>query len=107
METTRAWYAQHLGIDMESWGAVFPYKNDPNEEAYSNLSFFKEDSNYLAPSTSRFMINFRVDDLDGLLEKLKAAGVPLVGNPENIEFGKFAWIMDPEGNKIELWEQPK
>ncbi|MFN0216292.1 MAG: VOC family protein [Saprospiraceae bacterium] len=106
-EETRAWYSKHLGIKLESWGTQFFYKDDPNPEAYSNLSFFKSESSYLSPSTSAFMINFRVDDLDALVEQLRVEGVPLVGDPISEEYGKFAWVMDPEGNKIELWEQPK
>jgi catechol 2,3-dioxygenase-like lactoylglutathione lyase family enzyme len=106
VETTREWYARHLGISLESWGASFFYKNDPNPEAYSNLSFFKATSDYFAPSESPFMINFRVENLDALVEALRAEGVPLIGEPVSEEFGKFAWVMDPEGNKIELWEQP-
>lgn len=108
LDTTRAWYAQHLGLQIESWGgALFFYKDDPNPEAYSNLSFFKADSEYLAPSESPFMINLRVHDLDALVAALRAEGVALVGEPIAEEFGKFAWVLDPEGNKIELWEQPK
>lgn len=106
-ETTREWYSKHLGIQLEPWGTQFFYKNDSNPEAYSNLSFFKPDTNYLAPSTASFMINFRVDDLEGLLENLKKDGIPLVGDPISEVYGKFAWVMDPEGNKIELWEQAK
>jgi predicted enzyme related to lactoylglutathione lyase len=106
VEGTKAWYEKHLGIPMESWGAVFPFKNDPNPDAYGNLSFFREDSTYLTPSGSRFMINFRVENLDALVTQLSKDGIPLIGTPEDTEFGKFAWIMDPEGNKIELWEQP-
>lgn len=106
LEETRAWYAKHLGIQLESWGAQFFYKDDPNPEAYSNLSFFKAQSGYFAPSDSPFMINFRVEDLEALVAALKEEGVPLVGEPVAEEFGKFAWVIDPEGNKIELWEQP-
>ncbi len=106
LEETLAWYSQHLGIHLESWGAQFFFKEDPNPEACSNLSFFKSDTGYFAPSESAFMINFRVDDLDALVAALLEAGVPLVGEPVSAEFGKFAWVMDPEGNKIELWEQP-
>jgi len=106
LEETRAWYSQHLGIHLESWGAQFFFKEDPNPEACSNLSFFKSDTGYFAPSESAFMINFWVDDLDALVAALLEAGVPLVGEPVSAEFGKFAWVMDPEGNKIELWEQP-
>lgn len=106
LEETRAWYSKHLGIALESWGVQFFHKDDPNPEACSNLSFFKSDSNYLAPSNSSFMINFRVENLDALVEALKEEGVPLIGDPVSMEYGKFAWVMDPEGNKIELWEQP-
>jgi catechol 2,3-dioxygenase-like lactoylglutathione lyase family enzyme len=107
VEETRAWYSQHLGIPMESWGAQFFFKDDPHPEACSNLSFFKETTEYFAPSESRFMINLRVDDLDALVAALREEGIPLIGEPVSEEFGKFAWVMDPEGNKIELWEQTK
>ena len=103
---TRAWYTKHLGIDLESWGTQFFYKNDPNPEACSNLSFFNSSTEYFAPSESMFMINFRVENLDALVTALREEGVPLIGDPVSEEFGKFAWVMDPEGNKIELWEQP-
>jgi predicted enzyme related to lactoylglutathione lyase len=70
------------------------------------LSFFKEDSPYFYPSTKQAMLNLRVSDLNGLLERLKKEGVEMVGEPIDEEYGKFGWIMDPEGNKIELWEPP-
>lgn len=105
LEATRAWYTRHLGLQLESWGTQFFFKNDPHPEAYSVLSFFKADSDYLAPSGSPFMINFRVADLDALVAALREEGVPLIGEPVKEEFGKFAWVMDPEGNKIELWQQ--
>ncbi|MDX1913922.1 MAG: VOC family protein [Saprospiraceae bacterium] len=105
LEATRAWYARHLGLQLESWGAQFFFKNDPHPDAYSVLSFFKADSAYMAPSGSPFMINFRVADLDALVIALREEGVPLIGEPVEEEFGKFAWVMDPEGNKIELWQQ--
>lgn len=103
---TREWYARHLGIAIESWGAQFYHREDANPEAYTVLSFFKPDSDYFAPSKSGFMLNLRVDDLDGLVAKLRTEGVTLVGEPIAEAFGKFAWILDPEGNKLELWEQP-
>lgn len=105
LEETRAWYTKHLGLQLESWGIQFFYKDDPNPEAYSNLSFFKPDTGYLAPSESSFMINFRVHDLDAMVQALREEGVPLIGEPVSGDYGKFAWVMDPEGNKIELWEQ--
>ncbi|MBK8555025.1 MAG: VOC family protein [Lewinellaceae bacterium] len=106
-ETMKAWYAQHLGIAIESWGAQLNWSEDAHPEAFSLLSFFNQGSDYFSPSKSGFMINFRVDDMDALLQQLKDAGVPLIGEPTDDAYGKFAWVMDPEGNKIELWEQPK
>ena len=106
-EHTRAWSARHLGINLESWGAQFHHKDDPHPEAYATLSFFKRNTDYFDPSDSPFMINLRVDDLDGLVSELNKEGVELIGQPLSEEFGKFAWLLDPEGNKIELWEQPK
>lgn len=106
-EETREWYSRHLGIELESWGAQFNFKDDPHPEAYTVLSFFKPDSEYFAPSESRFMINFRVENLDELIKELNYSGVPLLGEAVVEQYGKFAWVMDPEGNKIELWEQTK
>jgi len=106
-KSTMAWYEKHLGIPMEAWGAQFFWEDAKVEgiKPYSVLSMFEESSGYFDPSRSPFMINFRVYDLNALLEQLRAEGVPIVGEPMSDEFGKFAWIMDPEGNKIELWEQ--
>ena len=74
---------------------------------YNVLSFFKADSNYFDPSDKKVMLNLRVRDLFALLDQLKAEGVTIVGDPLDEEYGKFGWIMDPEGNKIELWEPPE
>ena len=101
----RAWYQENLGIPMESWGAQLNWKADPNPEPYSVLSFFKEGSEYMEPSKSGFMLNLRVDDLDATLADLRQKGVTIVGDPVSEEFGKFGWILDPDGNKIELWQQ--
>lgn len=108
-ENTRNWYERHLGIPMEEWGALFMWRDrdQPELENYSLLSFFKRDTTYFDPSGQPFMINLRVDDLDALLPLLRQEGVELVGEPTANEFGKFAWVLDPEGNKIELWEQPR
>ena len=106
LENTRAWYAKHLGIDVETWGAQFNFSSDPHPAAYSVLSFFKSGTDYFDPSSSPFMINFRVDDLEALVSVLKEEGIELIGEPLVEEYGKFAWLLDPEGNKIELWEQP-
>ena len=108
-ETVKNWYEKHLGIPIEPWGAVFPWRrhDQPDEETYSAWSPFKGDTEYFAPSKHDYMINYQVEDLPALLEVLKKEGVQIVGEPEDSEFGKFGWIIDPEGRKIELWEPPK
>lgn len=107
-EELNDWYRVHLGIESESWGAVFPWKRvDTNEETYTAWSTFKHDTKYLAPSSKDFMINYQVLDLAELLIDLEKEGVSILPEREESEFGKFAWLMDPEGNKIELWEPPK
>ncbi|MFY8021755.1 MAG: VOC family protein [Bacteroidia bacterium] len=104
-----AWYKKHLGIPLASWGAVFPfenaYKNHP--EAYNVFSPFSADTNYFEPSASPFMFNFIVENLDALLVCLSAEGIKQVKPLESSEFGKFAWILDCEGNKVELWQPVK
>ena len=107
VDQTRAWYSRHLGVSLESWGAQFRFKDEPNPEAYSVLSFFKRSTDYFDPSDSPFMLNLRVDDLEALVAELRREGIELIGEPMVEEYGKFAWLLDPEGNKIELWEQGK
>lgn len=103
-----AWYRTHLGMDVESWGGVvFRWADDdPGREGTTTWSPFKEDTAYFAPSTARFMINYRVHDLDTLLDKLREEGCDVDEKIEASEFGKFGWVMDPEGNRIELWQPP-
>lgn len=98
-EAMRQWYFEKLGISYETWGSVFSWKNEP--EGTTSFSIFKSDSNYYE---GKFMINFRVDELVPLLEKLKQEGVKVVDEMMDEDYGKFGWIYDPEGNKIELWE---
>jgi predicted enzyme related to lactoylglutathione lyase len=107
-EKLYTWYEQHLGIKRENGYVSFPWRNsdDPEEEGMTLWSLFPKQSDYFAPSVSSMMVNYRVDDMDGLLEALTAEGVT-IDKRENHEYGKFAWIMDPEGNKIELWEPPE
>ena len=103
-EATARWYRETLGLGGE-WGIMFPWKADEGrEEAYSLFSAFKEGSDYFAPSAERFMVNLRVDDLDGLVAELQAKGVEILGRQDE-EYGSFAWIMDPDGVKLELWQQ--
>jgi predicted enzyme related to lactoylglutathione lyase len=107
-EKLKAWYRTHLGIESESWGAVFHWRDDPRSADGSTAwSVFTEETKYFEPGKKPFMINFRVEDLDWLLTQLRAEGVEVNAKSEESEFGKFSWVMDPEGNRVELWEPPK
>jgi predicted enzyme related to lactoylglutathione lyase len=101
-----AWYQQHLGIHLEDFGgAVLKWPEDKaNDQGLTVWHLADKDSQWFSPSTSSFMINYRVDNLDEMLNQLRTAGVEIVSGPESYENGKFAWIMDPDGNKLELWE---
>jgi predicted enzyme related to lactoylglutathione lyase len=104
-----AWYQEVLGIGFNNSSYVdLPFSDEQGKitSGYNVLSFFQSDSNYFAPSEKQVMINLRVHDLFPLLEELKSKNVTIVGDPVDEEYGKFGWIMDPEGNKIELWEPP-
>ncbi|HXI23608.1 MAG TPA: VOC family protein [Pyrinomonadaceae bacterium] len=104
----REWYRQHLGIESESWGGfAFHWRDDPQTDGGATAwSIFPDSSKYFAPSTQPFMINFRVANLQELVTALRADGVEVEANLEESEFGKFGWVMDPEGNRVELWEPP-
>ena len=101
-----AWYSRHLGMPLEEFGgAILRWSDDKAEDQGLTVWHVAEhDSQWFSPSMSSFMINYRVDNLGQLLEQLRAAGVEVVQGPESHENGKFAWIMDPDGNKVELWE---
>lgn len=103
-----AWYKKHLGlpIDNSYGGYTFNWsdENQRPEKGYTIWSPFKQDTEYIQPSSKDFMFNFIVDDLEALLDILRSEGIDQVGEMEDTEFGKFGWILDPEGNKIELWE---
>jgi predicted enzyme related to lactoylglutathione lyase len=101
-----AWYSKHLGMPLEPWGgAILKWPEDEaDDKGLTVWHVAARDTTWFSPSQSSFMVNYRVDDLGELLEKLRAAGVVIVKGPESHENGKFAWIMDPDGNKIELWE---
>jgi len=108
-KTLAAWYEEYLGIGFNNGVYVdFPFSEEDGKITPGSnvLSFFKSDSNYFAPSDKQVMINLRVYDLFALLEELKQKGVTIVGDPMDEDYGKFGWIMDPEGNKIELWQPP-
>jgi len=101
-----AWYEKNLGIALESWGgAILKWTDDKVVDGGLTVwSTANVDSKWFAPSESSFMINYRVDNMDELLDQLKQNGVEILKGPDTEENGKFAWIMDPDGNKIELWE---
>lgn len=103
---TREWYAKHLGLVTNDYGSTFEFRNAerPEEKNFLQWSTFKDDTDYLEPSNSDFMINYRVEDLEGLVKLLKEEGVEVVDEIASYDYGKFVHIMDPEGNKIELWE---
>lgn len=97
----RKWWRDHMDVNISEWGSA-EFQSDG--QAYTVFSPFKADSDYLAPSTLPFMINFRTDDALGMLEKAVAGGAKAVGKPEEHEYGTFAWFIDPAGIKIELWQ---
>ncbi|MEO5578467.1 MAG: VOC family protein [Sphingomicrobium sp.] len=99
---TQKWYQETLGVGGE-WGAMFPFKKD-NPEGYALLSQFNAETDYFAPSSEMFMINLRVDDLDGMITGLETKGIAILGRQDE-EYGKFAWIIDPDGVKVELFQQ--
>ena len=102
----REWYGKHLGINTDQYGTSFEWRksDNPEEKGYTVWSPFKADTKYFDPSPKEFMINFRVENLAGLVKTLKEEGVNVVDEIETFEYGSFVHIMDPEGNKIELWE---
>jgi predicted enzyme related to lactoylglutathione lyase len=103
---TREWYHKNLGLETNDYGSTFESRNvnRPDEINTLQWSLFKKGSEYFAPSKKEFMINYRVQNIEGLVNKLKESGVTIVDKIETYEYGKFVHIMDPEGNKIELWE---
>ena len=102
-DTTRAWYQENLGIGGD-WGASFRWADEKQDDPFSLLSPFKAQSDYFDPSAAPFMINLRVDDLDAMIAALQAKGIEILGTQDE-DYGKFAWILDCDGIKIELWQQ--
>jgi phosphoglycerate dehydrogenase-like enzyme len=100
----KEWYKNHLGFNTDDWGCTFWWKDTNGKPASTQWSPFKSDTQYFSPSKKDYMFNYRVVNLKKLLKKLKEEGVNIVGEVEEYEYGKFGWILDPEGNKIELWE---
>lgn len=104
------WYEKHLGIQPapDGTGAIFEWREKQAEQTGMTVwSIFPHDTKYFDPSSSSFMINYRVENLDALLQALREEGVEIEPRQENYEYGRFAWVIDPDGNRIELWEPPK
>lgn len=109
-KTLGQWYARHLGLQLEPEGefSIFRWREgqDPERQGATVWAAFSEDTAYFGPGDSQFMINYRVEDLDALLTLLRAEGIEEVGEILESEHGRFAWIRDPEGRRIELWQPP-
>lgn len=105
-DKTKRWYDEHLGFDVDKYGSLFRFRDDeqPEKRGHLQWSIFPEDNPYLSPSKKNFMINYRVENLEELYKDLQQEGVEILDKIETYEYGKFLHIMDPDGNKIELWE---
>ena len=105
-EATKKWYGQNLGMAMDEYGSAFEFRNAnrPEEINYLRWSLHDVESDYYKPSEKGFMINYRVQNIEGLVKKLEKNGVTILDTIQEFEYGKFVYILDPERNKIELWE---
>ncbi len=109
-ERLYGWYEKHLGLARHPGGPViFPWRqaDHPDTAAMTVWSLFPRDTDYFGPTKPAFMVNYIVDDIDGMLADLRAAGAQVDDRREDSEYGRFAWVTDPEGNRIELWQPPK
>ena len=108
-EKVKEWYARHLGLPVNQWGCSFEWYegHDNTKKATTEWSPFKEDTTYFQPSKKDFMINYRVVNIEALVEELKKEGVTILDEIESFDYGKFVHLLDIEGNKIELWEPKK
>jgi predicted enzyme related to lactoylglutathione lyase len=105
----RAWYQRHLGVDVQPWGgAAFDWTDAAGKPVGGTTAWQigAADSGHFAPGTASFMVNYRVADLPALLQALRDEGCQVLDQSEDGEFGKFGWVIDPEGNKVELWQPP-
>ena len=103
-QKTNEWYHKHLGIPAGQYGANFNWKKPDGSIGTTVWCPFKADTKYFAPSEKDYMFNYRVENLEELLKVLKEEGVTIAGEMQTFDYGKFGWIIDPDGNKIELWE---
>ena len=101
-----AWYGEHFGMSVNDYGSLFEFREgaEPDQKGYLQWSPFADDTKYFQPSERSFMINYRVVNIEALVDQLKEAGVQVVDEIETYEYGKFVHVMDPFGNKVELWE---
>lgn len=105
----RTWYKQHLGVDVQEWGgAAFQWADAEGNAKKGTTAWCigPDDGKHFAPSKSTFMVNYRVEDLDALLQALRDEGCNVLEKADDSEYGKFGWVIDPEGNKVELWQPP-
>ncbi len=103
-QASKDWYKKHLGFNTDDYGCTFWWKDQNNNDCSTQWSPFKDDTTYFKPSNKPFMFNYRVENLEELLVTLKHEGVTIIGEMESYDYGKFGWVLDNEGNKIELWE---
>ncbi|MCB0644619.1 MAG: hypothetical protein KDC44_23405, partial [Phaeodactylibacter sp.] len=105
-EHLKEWYKNFLGLESDQYGYLFRWReyDQPIQLGHTQWSIFSAEGTYMNPSQKELMINYRVRNMDALLQHLYNKGAELVGEPESYEYGRFAWVMDPDGNKIELWE---
>jgi predicted enzyme related to lactoylglutathione lyase len=107
-EELKRWYAERLGVPLSHGNIAFTWDDPqhPEKKGKTVLGMFAADTRYFQPSQSPFMVNFRVRDLDAMLAQLRAAGATVDGKVEDTDYGRFGWVMDPDGNRVELWEPP-
>jgi predicted enzyme related to lactoylglutathione lyase len=108
--TLQAWYKEHLGIDVQPWGgAAFDWTDDQGKPVGGTTAWniAPMESDQFAPSTASFMVNYRVDDLHALVKALRDEGCNVLDKIDDSEYGQFGWVIDPEGNKVELWQPPR
>lgn len=105
-DQTKAWYHKHLGLEVDRYGTAFEWRSseNPSQKGFSQWSPMREDTTYFQPSQKGFMINYRVENLELLVEELKIEGVVVLDEIQSYEYGKFVHILDPDGHSIELWE---
>lgn len=103
-KASKEWYQKHLGFNTDEYGCSFWWKDKDGNDCSTQWSPFEDKTTYFEPSEKPFMFNYRVHDLEQLLLELKKEGVRIVSEMQTFEYGKFAWILDNENNKIELWE---